>query len=128
MRRRNTPSEKVYVKKDDGVTTFVDRHIDELNEGKDLRDAYFNRITKGFQRGNTCFKIGGVYQDLNGDFLTILNMDVDSKGNILAKCRYNSEDIDGWQKVQIFEDFEIIEIELYNGRKPYWSSCWVSNI
>lgn len=128
MRIRKQNSEKMVIRKDDGVSKFVDEHLDELNEGIDLRNSYFDEITKGWHRGKSRFKIGGVYQDENGDFLTILNMDVDSVGNIRAKCRYNSDEIDEWLIVQIYEDYEIIELELYNRRKPYWSSCWESSI
>lgn len=128
MRIRKQNSEKMVIRKDDGVSKFVDEHLDELNEGIDLRNSYFEERTKGWHRGKSRFKIGGVYQDENGDFLTIINMDVDSVGNIRAKCRYNSDEIDEWLTVQIYEDYEIIELELYNRRKPYWSSCWESSI
>lgn len=128
MRIRKQNSEKMVIRKDDGVSKFVDEHLDELNEGRDLRNSYFEEITKGWHRGKSRFKIGGVYQDENGDFLTILNMDVDSVGNIRAKCRYNSDEIEEWLYVQVYEEYEIIELELYNRRKPYWSSCWESSI
>lgn len=128
MRTKKQNSDKMVIRKDDGVNEFADEHLDELNNGIDLRNQFFENIHSDLHRGKSMFKIGGVYQDYNGDFLTIINLDVDKNGNIRAKCRFNSDLINEWLYVQVYADYEIIELELYNKRKPYWSSCWESSI
>lgn len=101
----------------------LDTKVDECCPVETVGKEHFEKLTKGWHRGKKKFEIGKVYKNENGDCITISDMDVDDLGGIRAKCHLNSEMYGEWLYVQIYDEYELIQPEIYKQKQRFrWYS------